>query len=109
PGTCGVVAIAGVAAATWLNGRNVPAPVPIRFVFVQVTYGLVATSLILATVLGSANRVTSGALGNPVSQWLGEISYGIYLWHIPTVAVLAASSTLHSLPWILPVVGWLGA
>jgi peptidoglycan/LPS O-acetylase OafA/YrhL len=34
------------------------------------------------TVPGGRSRLVATALGNPVAQFLGRISYGVFLWHV---------------------------
>lgn len=43
-----------------------------------------------AVIWAAARTGTRSALGNPVAQWLGDISYSLYLWHFP-VLIFAAS------------------
>ncbi|WP_345752733.1 acyltransferase family protein [Microbacterium rhizophilus] len=47
---------------------------------------------VIPAVVGSAFVIWAGAptarrglLGNPVSQWLGDVSYSLYLWHFPVL------------------------
>lgn len=49
--------------------------------------------LALIPVIGTmliiiANRPSSVLMGNPISQFLGKISYSIYLWHWPIVVAM---------------------
>jgi peptidoglycan/LPS O-acetylase OafA/YrhL len=48
--------------------------------------------LSIAMVVGAGAGVTSPAmviLTNPVSQYVGRISYSLYLWHLPVIVLLA--------------------
>jgi peptidoglycan/LPS O-acetylase OafA/YrhL len=50
-------------------------------------YLAVAFFLVLPAVFGPQDRgVIRGFLRNPVVQWLGLISYGLYLWNEPLIA-----------------------
>jgi len=56
-------------------------------------------------VLGTVLVIFAGSeagprsvLGNPVAQWLGSISYSLYLWHFP-VLIFAAAIFGHA-PWV---------
>lgn len=41
-----------------------------------------AMTLLIPLTLGGPNPIRT-ALGHPVARWLGEVSYGIFLWHVP--------------------------
>jgi peptidoglycan/LPS O-acetylase OafA/YrhL len=53
----------------------------------HVLEGGTALFLMLPLMLGSPS-IISRLLGNPVSRFFGEISYGVYLWHLPMVIYL---------------------
>lgn len=47
---------------------------------------------VVLPVLGTATVIVASSysgprslLGNPVSQWLGKVSYSLYLWHFPVI------------------------
>ena len=50
----------------------------------------VATALLTAVVVHPASRVAS-AMGWGPLVWVGERSYGIYLWHLPVIAFTPAT------------------
>lgn len=52
------------------------------------------TALMLIGLARGA-RIGSVALGNPVVVWFGEISYSIYLWHLPVVVYM-----YHNARWV---------
>ncbi|MBG6057001.1 peptidoglycan/LPS O-acetylase OafA/YrhL [Cryobacterium sp. MP_M5] len=47
---------------------------------------VVSTVLVLASGIGSDSH--SCLLANPVSRFIGDISYSLYLWHFPTIVFL---------------------
>jgi peptidoglycan/LPS O-acetylase OafA/YrhL len=52
-----------------------------------------------AAVLGAGGGLTSRSLlplTNPVSQYLGKISYSLYLWHFPVVVLIVAVFAQYS-------------
>jgi peptidoglycan/LPS O-acetylase OafA/YrhL len=62
-------------------------------------------TLSTAAVLGAGAGVTSRwllPLTNPVSQYLGNISYSLYLWHFPVVVLIVAVVPQYSAGyWVL--------
>lgn len=67
--------------------------------------------VIAATVLiiwSNAPAPRTSILGNPVSQWLGNISYSLYLWHFPILifatTIFGSSLLVQSLALVSSVV-----
>jgi peptidoglycan/LPS O-acetylase OafA/YrhL len=62
-------------------------------------------TLSTAAVLGAGAGLTSWSLQpltNPVSQYLGNISYSLYLWHFPVVVLIVAVVPQYSAAyWVL--------
>jgi peptidoglycan/LPS O-acetylase OafA/YrhL len=56
----------------------------------HVLYGVFAVLVVAPAVFG-AHGLVARVLGNPVVQWLGLISYGIFLWHLPLSGHLGAA------------------
>jgi hypothetical protein len=65
---------------------------PTAFLF-RGGYFLVAVGVAVVIFTAVTNQLGSvaRALGNPVFQYVGKISYGTYLWHFPLFAILSAS------------------
>lgn len=74
--------ITGVVVAFLLVGTSVGVPFP------AAVFPAAATLFVLLAGVGVPAR---GAvlLTNPVSRYLGDISYGVYLWHFPLIAFVA--------------------
>ena len=50
-------------------------------------------------VMWAAERRGGGVLGHPSLVWIGDRSYGIYLWHWPVILLLAPPRIEQMGPW----------
>ena len=84
-----VVGWAAIATYAYL-WSHLSAPTPFLF---EGGYFLVAVGVAIVIFTAVTNQLggVSRALGNPVFQYVGKISYGTYLWHFPLFAILSAS------------------
>lgn len=59
--------------------------------------GLVVAGLLAAVVIASVAQPAAGPLGAvlaiPPLRWIGQISYGLYLWHWPTYVLMTDLTT----------------
>jgi peptidoglycan/LPS O-acetylase OafA/YrhL len=63
-----------------------------------ILYGLIAALLLLPAVFGDRlGGLPRRVLRNPLLAWIGVISYGIFLWHLPIMAWLA--NDISDEPW----------
>ena len=86
----------------WRAREGEPALYPFGFLAVQAA----TAATIAGAVAGTAAR--RAFAGRPL-RWLGERSYGIYLWHWPLVAVLRPGIDVGWDPAVAGVVGIAGA
>lgn len=71
----------------------------LQFLAQNVAFAVVATLVLLPLVFhrdgaSSVHRL----LAHRAVAWLGFISYGLFLWHLPIAAFIAPSATLKQLP-----------
>ena len=77
--------LAGVGLSLFVIGPGTPFPAPYAILpVVSTMFVLVAGE---QAAPDSHNR-TAWVLTNPVSQYLGKISYSLYLWHFPVIVLL---------------------
>ncbi|WP_435078771.1 acyltransferase family protein [Clavibacter michiganensis] len=83
-----VMAYAGLAVIAYgLFALSSESPIPAPGSAIPV----VGAALVIAGGTGGAQRFL-WPLTNPVSRYLGDISYSLYLWHFPVIVILAAVS-----------------
>ena len=61
----------------------------------EVLGAVVAGGLLLPLALGAPCRPEGRALGGTVGQYLGRVSYGVFLWHLPVLTGFYAVSGLE--------------
>jgi peptidoglycan/LPS O-acetylase OafA/YrhL len=74
--------------------------------FDPLTYrgGIALASLATVLLIAAASHPACGVarvLGTPVLRWIGERSYGIYLWHWPVMALTRPGIDVHWSLWLL--------
>ena len=87
-GRWGVVAPVALGAFLLLSSGLVPMEPWLRGLLATV----VAVTLVASVVLAGSGRL-AGALSHPVPVYLGQISYGTYLWHWPVIKLLEETVT----------------
>lgn len=89
PGTCWAVA----GALFWMSTLPLAGPRDLHpsttweWMTRHLLYGATAFFLLLPATLGSSGWVRA-ALGNKVARWLGEVSYGVFLWHLGLLLII---------------------
>jgi peptidoglycan/LPS O-acetylase OafA/YrhL len=94
PGTClGVALGAFLVATTPVAGPLTLAPFSgWEALWKQALGAVVAFAVLLPFALGDARAPGARALGGPVGRYLGEVSYGVFLWHLPVLEAFYAVS-----------------
>jgi peptidoglycan/LPS O-acetylase OafA/YrhL len=84
----GATCLAGIVVMIWRASEFSPFLYDGGFVLLSF-----ATALLVATIAHPASRL-AGVIGSRPLRWIGERSYGIYLWHYPII-VLSTPSGAH--------------
>lgn len=97
PGTLVLLALVvwAVAATPLAGPRDLTDPAAGALVAREVLYGVIALALLLAaTSRGLPERAAASRLAGP-SRWLGDTSYGVFLWHVLVLQVVYAALDLR--------------
>ncbi|WP_144659250.1 acyltransferase family protein [Paenarthrobacter nicotinovorans] len=79
----GYAGLAGLAWSLLFITSSMPFPGP------WASVPVLATALVIISGTGGQHRLMY-PLTNPVSRYVGDISYSLYLWHFPVIIVLSA-------------------
>jgi peptidoglycan/LPS O-acetylase OafA/YrhL len=97
PGTC--LALAGGAyllATTTVAGPLTLGPVAgIQLAGKGVLGSVVTAALMVPLLFGPGSDTFSRALGSPPARYLGRISYGVFLWHLPVFEAIYAVTGIN--------------
>jgi peptidoglycan/LPS O-acetylase OafA/YrhL len=91
--SAGWAGLAGIAAGAALISESTPFPGSAALLPV------VATGVVLAAGNPRGGPGASLALGNPVVQYVGNISYSLYLWHFPCIVLATAYFGVGGVPF----------
>ncbi len=69
--------------------------------------GLAGLLVVAPAAVAGADRQLLRVLASPLAVWLGTISYGIYLWHVPVIEAVNGSITVPPSRLTLPAAGGL--
>lgn len=67
---------------------------------------VLGTTLVIVAGTGNTDNRYIPVLTNPVSQYIGNISYSLYLWHFPVIVIMGAIVPQESsIEWFLLIIG----
>jgi peptidoglycan/LPS O-acetylase OafA/YrhL len=92
--SCGWAGIAGLLALIFSAELL---PVSERFPLYLLAIPAVATAAVLLAGAGAPSSLVMGLLNSRPLQWLGAISYSLYLWHWPVLTIARNASSNNSL------------
>ncbi|KRE74493.1 acyltransferase family protein [Arthrobacter sp. Soil762] len=92
--TLGWIGLAGIVVAVFTTNDAVAFPGP------SAAFPVLATALVIAAGIGR-ERSFLWPLTNPVSRYLGDISYSLYLWHFPVAILLLSLFPRDSLEYYI--------
>lgn len=110
PGTALVsAALVLLVASTGLAGpRDLAAPTPLEAAVKELSYALVAGLLLVAALGRGVEDAVARSRFAGLARTLGNLSYGIFLWHVLVLQVVFAALGLHlfqvSAGWLLVLV-----
>ncbi|OUE08020.1 O-acetyltransferase OatA [Clavibacter michiganensis] len=79
----GYVGLAGIVASFFLIAGDTAFPVPSGLLPV------VSTALVIASGIGGVSKAMV-PITNPVTTYIGRLSFSLYLWHFPAIILLAS-------------------
>jgi len=88
-GTCWVVGglLFWLSTLPLAGPRNLEPASEWQYTLKHYLYGASAFFLLVPVILGGSALVRR-SMGHPVMSWLGTISYGVYLWHLPLLIAI---------------------
>ncbi|TSE14730.1 acyltransferase [Arthrobacter sp. KBS0703] len=78
----GYLGLGGICASLFVISDTVAFPAP------WAALPVISTAAVI--VAGTGGHLSLGVLTNPISQYIGKISYSLYLWHFPVIILYSA-------------------
>lgn len=89
----GAAAVVYLIASSDIAGpRDLHAPTVGQAAAKEILYTLLALLLLLAAVRGPSDERWTAIADSPVNRFLGDISYGVFLWHVLVLQVIYLAS-----------------
>ena len=97
PGTCLVVGglLFWLATTPLAGPRDLEAMTPWEALSRHLLYGLAGAAVLLPAVFATRRGPVETVLTHPVVAWLGEVSYGVFLWHVLLLSVVFRATGLE--------------
>ncbi|WP_258060147.1 acyltransferase family protein [Arthrobacter sp. ZGTC212] len=95
----GYIGLAGIAWSLWFVTPEMSFPGP------WAAAPVIATALVIAAGTGGEQRYLY-PLTNPLSGYIGNISYSLYLWHFPVIVLMGSLFTREDvIAWTVMILG----